>query len=221
MKLNKVPLVLIFVLLLVLISISGKTSDIEVTLKELCIFSTDIAKVQVISLHTYKEDSTNRIFTDITIDIQETYKGTLFHHDEIIFKTYGGTVDGITTFSPDNPSYSVCEEAILFIGRIRNTYHVVASAQGKYNIIKDEETGTELVRRDRLEYPLTINTDQKFFGIKDKKVREGLSRPINNPEKLKEWGEEIPVTNIISYPLEKFEKLIRLMVELTADNKIR
>jgi len=189
------------------------------SLKELCMLSSDIVKSEVTALECFKDEKSGRIYTDISITILEKYKGGLNAGDEITFARIGGTFEGVTTFIVGSPNYSIGEKAILFLKLFRTEYNKYLGAtnlgQGKFNIFRDKESKQEMVIRHNIMTPLKISNGTVHLGLRDKEVRDKLLSPLKNPEKLKKWGESIPLTDEKAYPLNDFVEIVKLMIEAT------
>ncbi len=137
------------------------SSQIELSLKELCDKSDNIIIARVISSQSYFVQNEKRIFTDISIQILETLKGGLKPFGNIKFTVLGGTVNGVTTLVLEAPIFRVGEESILFLSSVflpnnRKNYVVSGFSQGKFNIFTDQVPGVKKVKREQIQTPLKL-----------------------------------------------------------------
>jgi len=165
MKHKKISSFVFIGILVVLFYITPSNSiaqQIEFSLKELCIISSDIIIARTISVNSYSELDQKRIFTDIQLEVSDKIKGQFQKQAQLKLTFYGGTVNGITTIVVGAPHFSVGEQSLLFLlekqsARTGQNYHVVVGlSQGKFNIFTDELTNEEKVVRDQIAVPLQL-----------------------------------------------------------------
>ena len=89
-------------------------------------------------------DSSNRIFTYITVKVQEVFKGQI-NERRIVLKEMGGQVGDRASIIFGNPQYKTGERVLLYLdtwadGSLR-TYQMFL---GKFNIVNDAITGEEI-----------------------------------------------------------------------------
>lgn len=141
---------------------NSTAQQIEFSLKELSINSSDIIIARTISINSYSELDQKRIFTDIQLEVSDKIKGQFQKQDQLKLKFYGGTVNGITTIVVGSPQFSVGEQSLLFLfkkqsARTGKDYFVVIGlSQGKFNIFTDGLTNEEKVVREQMNVPLLL-----------------------------------------------------------------
>lgn len=79
------------------------------------------------------------IFTDVTIRVGKTYKGTALPGATLTVRREGGTVDGIEMRVFGAASFAVGDELITFIERRGSHDYTVGMAQGKLDIRADSD----------------------------------------------------------------------------------
>lgn len=128
-------------------------SQHELSLNELCQKSDDIVIVEVISSQSYMV--TNRIFTEINLQVVQSIKGKLNIFETITMTILGGTINGITTLVLDSPNFKLGEQSLLFLSKVtmsnnKVNYLVTGMSQGKFNIFFDAKTNIKKVNREQI-----------------------------------------------------------------------
>lgn len=144
---------LILLILSHLESIRVFAQNEELTLKEMCNQSTDIVIAKIVAKNSYYSFDKKDVFTDVTLKVTKKIKGKFKTNEEIKIKTYGGTIDGITTLIVGGPSFQENTSSVYFFeekkstktGKIEN-HRIVGFSQGKFDII--EEKNEKKVKRD-------------------------------------------------------------------------
>ena len=97
-------------------------------------------------VRSYWNDKRTKIFTETTINVDETFKGQPLPSLSLI--QLGGTVGTTKVTVAGALTWSVGEEVLLFVAsNTRGQYHVSGFSQGKFNIARDRETGRAYVTR--------------------------------------------------------------------------
>lgn len=110
--------------------------------------SEDIVVGHVLSTRSYWNAEHSRIFTDVVIGVDETWKGAATEDGTLTLTQLGGHVDGAHYNVPGSPSFTIGEEALLFVYRgASGRAQVNGMAQGKFEIRTDAATGEKLVQR--------------------------------------------------------------------------
>ena len=90
------------------------------------------------------EGSTRHIVTLVTLQVEETYKGTPATEQTLRF--LGGTVGGDTMAVPEMPQFETGQRAVLFVvGNGRQFCPLVGVSQGRFHVIRDAETSHERI----------------------------------------------------------------------------
>jgi len=118
--------------------------------------SDQIVRGRVVAQMARWDDAHERIFTDVTIRVDETYKGA--RTATLLIRRQGGSVGGIGMRTIGEVEFAAEEEAFLFLRRIPHTnlFQTVALAQGKLRIVRDragarvvsDPRGATLMTRD-------------------------------------------------------------------------
>jgi len=78
-----------------------------------------------------------RIYTNVTISVEQTVKGGSLH-PEITLRQAGGEVDGVGEWVEDEPGFAVGERAVLFLGRAGpDSFELTGAFQGKLPVEND------------------------------------------------------------------------------------
>lgn len=150
---------------------NSTAQQIEFSLKELSMNSSDIIIVRTISINSYSKLDQKRIFTDIQLEVSDKIKGQFQKQDQLKLKFYGGTVNGITTIVVGSPQFIVGEQSLLFLfkkqsARTGKDYFVIIGlSQGKFNIFTDGLTNEEKVVRDQINVPLQLEKNGKRLTL--------------------------------------------------------
>jgi hypothetical protein len=181
MKLALKIILLVLLSLFLNVIISFSTSMKEMTLKEICNYSTDVVVAEVVSFNSFYRDETKKqIFSEVSLKIENSIKGQTKENEIIKMTVPGGQLNGIRTFIVGGPVYKPGEKTILFLKKtilenVKVNYSIVGLSQGKYNII--EENGAKKVFREQLEDNLKLD-EKNFLTITNSKS-VGLETFIN------------------------------------------
>lgn len=162
------------------------------SLDDLCNNSKEIVIAKQVSKEYSFNEKTKRVYTEYTFIVLESLKGELFTNDKFEIKLYGGTHNGLTTFSPDYPSFINNEESLLFMNPNKknnlknNKFSLTALSQGKFKI-KYENDGEKIIYRDNFYSPLVVDDNNSKSKItKDIGIELGiLKNRINDKAKNK------------------------------------
>ena len=83
----------------------------------------------------------SRIYTDVTVEINECLKGNA--NNAIVIKNPGGEVGEVGELYSHMPTFKNDEEVLLFVkkDREKDAFKVLDGAEGKVTLIKDLKTG--------------------------------------------------------------------------------
>ncbi len=133
-------------LALCLASATWATTLQHVDTRDLTLGSSDIVIGVVENSRSYWNDARTRIFTDVTLRVDQTLKGPAA--SRITLTQLGGEVDGARYSIPGCPAFHPGEEALFFLWRDpRGRAQVNGLAQGKFDIRRDPVTGERLIQR--------------------------------------------------------------------------
>jgi hypothetical protein len=169
--------IVLFILLSLFLNviISFSTSMKEMSLKEICGYSSDIVVAEVISFNSfYKDESRKQIFSEVSLKIENSIKGESKENDILKMTIPGGQINGIRTFIVGAPAYKTGENTLLFLKKnisenLHVNYLIVGLSQGKYNII--EENGEKTVIREQLEDNLKLDEKSNLPITKTKSLK--------------------------------------------------
>ena len=105
-----------------------------------------VVRGKVLSLST-GIDEQNRIYTYITLKVQEVIKGQITEH-KIVIKEEGGQYGDRGSLIFGAPQFALGEKVILYLDtRADGSLRVHQMFFGKFSIVKDEQTGKEMAIR--------------------------------------------------------------------------
>lgn len=132
--------------------------------------SREIVIGQVESTRSYWNENRTRIFTDVTLRVTRSLKGS--PGSSLTLTQLGGIVDGMRYAVPGCPVFRPGEEALFFVWRdAAGRAQLNGLAQGKFDIRRDPTTGAGFVQRAA-----------SGFGVRDLKRLERLSAGEASPE---------------------------------------
>lgn len=105
---------------------------------------------RVLNMETALDTQTNRIYTYITVRVQEVFKGEI-HERKIVLKEEGGQVAGRGSLIFGTPEFTVDEQVILYLDTWADgAYRVHQMFLGKFNIIDDPNSGHQFAVRSEM-----------------------------------------------------------------------
>ena len=157
MRIGKPQGLAIFVLLLVSGLVWG--SQRPFSLEKLCGKSEHIVVGKVTKLSYYRAEwpKVGTIpFTDVTIEVEEQWKGKLADAKLVIQVPGGKHADGTRMTVSETPTFQVGEKVLLFTARYNGRQWVYGWEQGKYTMVIQRVVGKEgfPIDEDILTYPL-------------------------------------------------------------------
>ena len=119
-----------------------------------------ILRGKVVAIESSFDAQTERIYTYITIKVQEVLKGQITER-RVVLKELGGQVGDRTTVIYGNPQFKKGEKVLLYLdtwadGSLR-TYQMFL---GKFNIVRDDLTGREVAVRSSPDENTTVLKNQ-------------------------------------------------------------
>jgi len=114
---------------------------LRLELPELASAADLVARVRVAGEASRWDASHRRIYTDVTVAVEEVYKGDARVGDALVVTRLGGSVDGVGMRVAGEVSLAAGEESILFLRRHEprrgGRLTVVGMAQGKLLVLRD------------------------------------------------------------------------------------
>jgi hypothetical protein len=131
--------------LLVLSVSSQATRIVYQTPAELAKESSQIVRGRVSSVRSFWNESGSKIFTEVFVSVDETYKGPPLREARVL--QLGGIVDHVNMHVEGALSWKPNEEVLLFLEpSISGAFAVSGFSQGKFAIERDRRTGRLFVR---------------------------------------------------------------------------
>jgi hypothetical protein len=146
---SRIP-ALVCAVVLILVAIPDRapqaTQILYRTPEQLGVQSSLVVRGTVASTRSFWNDRHTKIFTEVSVDVAETYKGSGL--GTIRLRQLGGTVDGVKVTVDGALQWRTDEEVLLFLEPyLAGSYHVSGFSQGKYDVERDTATGRAYVRR--------------------------------------------------------------------------
>src|SRR5262249_10925695 len=117
-------------------SLPARATVVEsLELRDLCARADRIVRGQVVRRRAYWDDAHQRIWTDVTIRVDATFKGPA--SQTLMVRRLGGSVGGIGMRTIGEVEFADGEEVFLFVRRAADAYQTVGLAQGKLHIVRD------------------------------------------------------------------------------------
>ena len=177
----KLKIILSAIFIGILFSNSLKGQMIDLTLEELVKNSNHIVHCKLKKMDSYINKDAKGIYTDIYFENINSVKGDIKKSENIRITIYGGTYNGITTYSPHYPSFNINEESILFLNKIESKipeitkYAIYGSYFGKFDILNDKSINEFIVLRNKGYSELVIG------NFKEKIVIDNITKvTLNN-----------------------------------------
>jgi hypothetical protein len=143
-------LALLILVACVIANVSNATQVIHRTPKQLGAQSTLVVTGTVSGVRSFWNPQRTKIFTETTITIDETYKGSAPAYVNVL--QLGGVVDNVKVTVAGALHWKNGEEVLLFLEPYTGeSYQVSGFSQGKFKIIYDPKTGKRLVEHPSLE----------------------------------------------------------------------
>lgn len=124
-------------------------TDAQVTrlsIEDLGDLAETVVRGSVVSERPFWNDSRTKIFTEIVVAAEQTYKGQAASTVRVL--QLGGEVDGVRVTVHGALAWTPGDEVLLFLERYRGGRHVVTGlSQGRFDITRDEATGEIFVSR--------------------------------------------------------------------------
>jgi hypothetical protein len=74
------------------------------------------------------------IYTDVTVRVLRSYKGTMQPGETVVVRREGGVVDGVEMRVYGSPTFQPTEEVVVFLEKRGAASYVVGMAQGKLRV---------------------------------------------------------------------------------------
>src|SRR5262249_2495874 len=168
---------LLFIVILCLTQVSFATTVIIPSDDQLIIEARAIVRGRVLAVQSGL-DKQDRIFTYVTVRVQEVLKGNLTQH-RIILKQPGGEYGNRGTLVFGAPQFKVDENVVLYLDTWRDgSLRVHQMSLGKFSIINDPSTGVPFAVRN------TPDNGVKILG-------QSKDGPITNRMELSNYLEMV------------------------------
>jgi len=139
-----------------------KYLSIETLIKE----SYSIIIGEVVNKYSELNSTLSKIVTIVQIRIEQSY-GNNRLKGEVKILTLGGSLGDISLKIPGEANYNIGERVLVFLEKKNGYFLTMGMAQGKFSLIKDEESNEDIAVRDLTGIPLLFPTQNsiKYKGI--------------------------------------------------------
>lgn len=183
---NKIKVYTLMIFFIPMISMFSSGNNDLFTLQELASISNLIVRGEVVKIDCFYGEN-GQIYSNIKFEAKEILSGDYNENQIIEFTLFGGTLDGITTFTLEAPQFQLNSESILFLHEVKNTnsikiqYQITGLCQGKFDLVK---------------------RDNKQYVMRDKSQESNL--------KITDTGDDLKFTDDSIISLSDFKKAIDL-----------
>ena len=127
----------------------------------------------VVSTHSFRDQGTGAIYTDVVIDVDDVVKGKSTKSSLITFLILGGKVDGVRMKVSEMPDFEEGEEVLLFL-REQGHFGLVLHGghRGKLLIETDEKTGIKHITGGSIHTNLPLQLDLQKIQDQNKDTAE-------------------------------------------------
>ena len=133
-----------------LFSIPSFAQSINTNLKTLSDNADIIVEGKVIQKKSSWDKNKTRIYTDVTLQVNEYLKGNK-GNNTLVVKTLGGEVGSIGELYTHTPKFENDEEVLLFVKENKkdNSYRVFNGDEGKVTLYSDKVTGEKITASNK------------------------------------------------------------------------
>lgn len=123
----------------------ARAQAVDYSIEKAVALSDDILTGKVVARQCWMNDN-GQIITDVSIEIEETIKGSLNASSTVQFSQLGGEVNGVATYVPQYPQWREGDEVVVLMQRNKRFGHMaVFGVGGKFDVRKDQTTGKKYV----------------------------------------------------------------------------
>lgn len=135
----------LLIFLLVIFSTDNYSQSFQLKLKNLSQKADVILDGKVIQKKSNWNQDKTRIYTSVTIQVNEYLKGNN-PGNTIVINTPGGEVDGVGELYTHMPSFQEDEDVLVFVqeDKEKKSYKILNGEEGKLTLIKDISTGEKV-----------------------------------------------------------------------------
>jgi hypothetical protein len=114
--------------------VAAATTMVPLDLKRLTERADRVVLATVEASEAHWTGDHDAIYTDVTLRVTRVYKGAAQAGDAVVVRREGGTVDGIGMHVYGAATFTVGEEALVFVEKRGAASYVVGMAQGKLRV---------------------------------------------------------------------------------------
>jgi hypothetical protein len=126
---------------------AGATTVVPLSQEALIEDAVGIVTGRVTLIESFWDAQQRKIFTHISLSVEEKLKGD-FDTTQLILKQTGGRIGDLHSWIEGSPEFTTGEKVLVFLGRNRDASLRVAHLfQGKFSIFTDASSGEEIMYR--------------------------------------------------------------------------
>lgn len=179
-------LTVIALVLTLMAGLAGATTVIIPSDDELIAGSKAIIKGRVIAISTRYSEERGMVFTYVTLEVNEVWKGAIRSH-QVVLRQPGGLASGYGTLLHGTPEFTMDERVLLFLDTWNDgSLRVHQFFLGKYDISEGPDGSTQAVRASGGTNVTVVGrssgsvTDQMEFGEFERMIREKIAISSSN-----------------------------------------
>jgi hypothetical protein len=146
----------------------AEATVIAMSTPELAAAADAIITGAVVSAEVRKVDLTkgSRIYTDITVEVEDVVKGGVNKQSTLTFTMLGGQSGGLMVYVPELPRFSEGEEVLLYLQETGGEfgYVIAGGVQGKLLLAVEEKSGEKVVVGGGFETMRIVANDKKAIS---------------------------------------------------------
>ena len=183
----KTATMLVVVALLVLTG-NAEAQFLKMNTADMVEKSDEIVVGKVVAVETRWTEQ-NQIVTDVTIQVEDSWKGRLNKSGLVHFSQLGGEKDGVITYVPQYPAWNVGEDVVTFLKQNEQFgFMPVTGTGGKFNVKTEAATGKKYLEAPSI--PAKKNLDQFRADMEKAKVKTAGKTAESPTETVQENGSE-------------------------------
>jgi Matrixin len=161
---------------------------------------------KVILIESYWDAQQEKIFTHISLSIDEILKGE-FNTRELVLKQVGGRISDLYSWVYGSPEFTIGEKVLVFLGRNSDgSLRVAHLFQGKFSIFSDTQSGDEFLYRGTPAGVQVLSAPSTSKGVAPQNyeihaLKDYKNRIRETVQKASQFTPQEPSSNIVFFPL--------------------
>ncbi len=193
-------------------SLTDATIVIPVAESDLAQHATAIVVGHVTHIASYRDPSTQQVFTQIALTVEETLKGEGLIGSSLTLKQMGGRIGQFQSWIGGSPEFTRGEKVLLFLSQNADgSARVDHFFLGKFSLFVDAETGKELAYRGALPAgvhvfrsgrALSENTPVFYNEVEEFATLKSRIQAVLQQTRIESRAQMVPAFPQLTLPLE-------------------